>query len=345
MTRPGSLLRDAALGYASRGIPVLPLHHPVTHLASAQAVPPARVIAPQVWTGCSCGDRLCGRVGKHPLGALVPHGHNEATTNRARVLAWWTRYPLANIGLATGYLFDVLDVDGPEGAAAVRALAAEHGLVSSGPLVRTGGGGWHFYLAPTGLGKNQPQGLARVDWCGRGGYVVAPPSRHASGLVYEFAPGRDLDAPLAPVPAALMERLQPRQPERPAAPVIPLPLADGSAHRYARAALAEELGRVAAAPVGERNRRLWEAGRNLYNLVAGGALDERQVHQGLLQAAERCGLLAEEPRQTRRTLASARQIGLAHPRQVPERTSPERQHPSPSASTQRDPGEHARERR
>ena len=26
--RPNSLLRDAALGYASRGIPVLPLHYP-----------------------------------------------------------------------------------------------------------------------------------------------------------------------------------------------------------------------------------------------------------------------------------------------------------------------------
>jgi hypothetical protein len=345
MTRPGSLLRDAALGYASRGIPVLPLHYPVTHLASAQAVPATRVIAPQVWTGCSCGDRLCGRVGKHPLGSLVPHGLNEATTNRARVLAWWTRQPHANIGLATGHLFDVLDVDGPEGEQAIREFAAEHGLVSSGPLVRTGGGGWHFYLAPTGLGKAKPKGLARVDWCGRGGYVVAPPSRHASGLAYEFVPGRDLDAPLAPVPAVLLKRLQQRQVEGPVAPVISLPLAGDVAHPYARAALADELGRVAAAPVGERNRRLWEAGRNLYNLVATGALEERQVHKELLAAAERCGLLEEEPRQTRRTLASARQIGLAHPRQVPERTSPERQHPSPSASTQRDSGEPARERR
>jgi bifunctional DNA primase/polymerase-like protein len=341
MSRPGYLLRDVALGYASRGIPVLPLHYPVAHLA--RAVPDGRVVAPEVWTGCSCGDRACGQVGKHPLGTLVPHGVKEATTNRARVLAWWTRHPLANIGLATGHTFDVLDVDGPDGEQAIRAFATQHGLSSSGPLVRTGGGGWHYYLAPTGFGNRQPAGLAHVDWRGRGGYVVAPPSRHHSGLAYEFVAGQDLDAPLSEVPAALLERLQHREVERPAAPVVPLPLPEGSAHPYARAALAEELGRVAAAPNGERNRRLWEAGRNLYNLVAGGALQERQVHQGLLQAAQRCGLLDEEPRQTRRTLQSARQVGLAHPRQVPERPSPERNQPSPPTTRER--GEPIGERR
>jgi hypothetical protein len=327
--RPGFLLRDAALGYASRGIPVLPLHHPVAHLASAKPVGDGRVVAPQVWTGCSCGDRACSQVGKHPLGSLVPHGLKEATTNRARVLAWWTHQPLANIGLATGHLFDVLDVDGPHGAAAIGALAAEHGLASSGPLVRTGGGGWHYYLAPTGLGNVQPRGLEHVDWRGHGGYVVAPPSRHHSGRAYEFVPGRDLDAPLAQVPAALRERLQRREIERPAAPVTALWLAGGSAHRYARAALAQELARVAAAPVGQRNHQLWESTRNLYNLVATGALDHREVDQGLLAAAERCGLLAEEPRQTHRTLASGRQVGLAHPGRPRQPPSPERTHASP----------------
>jgi len=338
-------LRSAALAYASRGIPVLPLHYPVACLTATRPVPVGQPQAKPTWSlVCSCGDRSCGQVGKHPLGALVPHGVKEATTNRARVLAWWTRQPLANVGLATGHLFDVLDADGAEGMAAIRAFASEHGLRSSGPLVRTGGGGWHYYLAPTGLGNVHPRDLERVDWRGRGGYVVAPPSRHASGHPYRFLPGRGLDAPIAPVPAALRERLEHRRVERPAAPVIPIPLADSAGHPYARAALAEELNRVSAARVGERNRRLWEAGRNLYNLVATGALNEAQVYQGLLDAAERCGLLAEEPRQTRRTLASARQVGLAHPRQPPQRATPERQ-PSPPTSAGRDRGELTRERR
>ena len=103
---------------------------------------------------------------------------------------------------------------------------------------------------------------------------------------------------------------------------------------YARAALTTELARVATAPVGQRNRQLWESTRNLYNLVATGALDHREVDQGLLQAAERCGLLADEPRQTRRSLASGRQAGLAHPGRPGHPTSPERTHaPPPSLRT------------
>jgi hypothetical protein len=273
---------------------------------------------------------------------LVPHGVKDATTNRARILAWWARHPQANIGLATGRLFDVLDVDGPEGAQAIRALAATHGLHSTGPLVRTGGGGWHYYLVPTGLGNIHPRGLAHVDWRGRGGLVVAPPSRHASGHPYHWVDGRDLRTPPGPVPVLLLDRLRPRQLQRPTG-FVQLPAAgDGPGDRYVRAALAEELARVAGAPVGQRNRQLWESTRNLYNLVATGALDHHQVDQGLLDAAERCGLLAEEPRQTRRTLASGRQVGLAHPGRPAHPISQERPHVSPPPL--RAVGEPAKER-
>jgi Bifunctional DNA primase/polymerase, N-terminal len=246
----------------------------------------------------------CGQVAKHPLGSLVPHGVKDATCNRARVLAWWTRYPEANIGLATGHTFDVLDV-------------------------RTGGDGWHYYLAPTGLGNVHPQGLAHVDWRGRGGYVIAPPSRHASGHPYQWVDGRNLSVPPGPVPVILLDRLRPRQLQRPMEFVQIRAAGDGSSERYARVALAEELTRVATAPVGQRNRQLWESTRNLYNLVAIGALDHREVDQGLLEAAERCGLLADEARQTRRTLASGRQVGLAHPGRPAHRTSQERAPVSP----------------
>jgi hypothetical protein len=341
MSRPRRQLRDAALGYAARGIPVLPLHYPLPHHDGLQ---PGNPQSEMERTGCSCRDPNCGQPAKHPLGSLVPHGVKDATTNRARILAWWTRHPQANIGLATGHCLDVLDVDGPTGAQAIWALAATHGLVSSGPLVRTGGGGWHFYLAPTGLGNVQPHGLVHVDWRGRGGYVVAPPSRHASGHPYRWTAGRDLDTPPGQVPAVLLRRLQPHQRRQPPGPTQLPAIANGPSERYARAALAEELARVATAPVGQRNRQLWESTRNLYNLVATGALDPREVDQGLLAAAERCGLLTEEPRQTHRTLASGRQVGLAHPGRPAHPTSPERTHASPTPPT-RAAGERTREGR
>jgi hypothetical protein len=344
MSRASWQLRDAALAYASRGIPVLPLHYPLPHHGDLQAVTDDQQLPhPAGGSRCSCRDPSCGQPGKHPLGTLVPHGVKDANCNRARILAWWTRHPQANIGLATGHQFDVLDVDGPDGAHAIHTLAIEHGLVSSGPLARTGGGGWHFYLAPTGLGNVQPRGLVHVDWRGRGGYVVAPPSRHASGHPYHWAPGRDLDARPRQVPAVLWERLQPRHRQQPTGlGLVQLrAVADSPGDRYAQAALAEELARVAAAPVGQRNRQLWESTRNLYNLVATGALDSREVDQQLLAAAERCGLLGEEPRQTRRTLASGRQVGLAHPGRPRQPTSPERTHASPP---QRSVGDPAKER-
>jgi hypothetical protein len=200
-----------------------------------------------------------------------------------------------------------------------------------------------IYLAPTGLGNVRPQGLERVDWRGRGGYVVAPPSRHASGHPYQWLADRALDTPPGPVPAVLLERLQTRQLQRPTGPDQLPTAADGSGERYARAALAEELARVATAPAGQRNRQLWESTRNLYNLVATGALDHREVDQGLLEAAVRCGLLQEEPRQTRRTLASGRQVGLAHPGRPRQPTSSERTHAAPARSASA-AGERTKER-
>jgi hypothetical protein len=339
-------LRDAALGYAARGIPVLPLHYPVTR-PHAGPVPVGQLEPPGWPAGCSCGDPGCGQVAKHPLGALVPHGLREATTNRARVLAWWTRFPQANIGLACGHTFDVLDLDGPQAVEALAALADRHGvdLPAGGPVARTGRAeaGWHYYLAPAGLGRHSGV-LERVDYQGRGAYVVAPPSRHASGRPYRWV--RDLDHSFPPLPGQLRAELE-RQPARPNAPVlVGLPPPGGPGPSYVRSALATELARVATAPQGRRNRQLWESARNLFNFVAVGALDQAEVERGLLKAAERCGLLAEEPRQTHRTLASARQVGLDHPRHPPQRPIPDYTptHASPLAVL-RDGGERAKEGR
>jgi hypothetical protein len=287
---------EAALGYAARGIPVYPANwsHPTPGGATL---------------GCSCPrGPSCDRPAKHPL---VRHGVNEATTDPDRIVRWWSRWPAANVGLATGVVFDALDVDGPAGLAALRQLARAASVRLCGPLVRTGGGGWHAWFRPTGLGNRPPRGLDHVDWRGRGGAVLAPPSRHASGQHYRWV--RTLDqAPLPEVPAALRALLDPDRPTttRPARTVGPA----GPGHPYGRTVLAAELAALGRASPGHRNHTLNRCAFKVYRYAASGLLSDEQVTAAFTQAALAIGLT---PTEIGRTLASARTAGLANPRGLP----------------------------
>ena len=132
---PGELL--AALGelscgraapvYAALGFPVIPMY-------TAQ---PAG--------GCPCPDRACPDPGKHPR---LAGWKRLASVDPARVGEWWQRWPKANLGLAAGRRFDVLDLDGTQGVEALRAALSIEPWEHPGPVGRTGGGGWHLLYAP-----------------------------------------------------------------------------------------------------------------------------------------------------------------------------------------------------
>jgi hypothetical protein len=289
-------LLKAALGYAARGIPVYPVHWP-------RPIPGGASLA------CSCPQGpACDRPAKHPL---LRHGVKDATTDPDRIGRWWRRWPQANVGLATGIYFDALDIDGPAGLAALRQLQGAADLRLPGPLVATGGGGWHHWFTPTGLGNRPPRGLAYIDWRGRGGCVLAPPSRHISGGTYRWLRGPD-QAPLPEVPAALRVRLDPDPPTapRPTHTIGPA----GPGHLYGRTVLAAELAALGRAAPGRRNRTLNQTAFKVYRYVASGLLDEQDVTAAFTDAALAIGLRAAE---IGRTLASARTAGLANPRTVP----------------------------
>jgi hypothetical protein len=301
-------LQEAALSYAARGIPVYPVHWP-------------RPAPSRLSLACSCSRGVaCDRPAKHPL---VRHGVKQATTDPDQIGRWWHRWPQANVGLATGICFDALDIDGPAGLAALGELQQAAAVRLPGPLVATGGGGWHHWFRPTGLGNRPPRGLAHVDWRGRGGCVLAPPSRHISGGSYRWLVGLD-QAPLAEVPAALRRLLDPDPPTpvRPARTAGP----DLAGHPYGRRVLAAELAALGRATPGQRNRTLNRTAFKVYRYVAGGVLDDQDVTLAFTTVARAIGLSAAE---TARTLASARTAGLANPRTVPVAADASRQEVGP----------------
>ncbi len=125
--------------------------------------------------------------GKRPLGRLAPHGCKDATADTDKVRAWWSAEPQANIGIATGHLVDVIDIDGPVG---YRSIAPHWQMLvaESVGVVSTGSGGAHIYLPADERRKNSVSAhLKGVDTRATGGYVVAPPSRHASGRLYAWS--------------------------------------------------------------------------------------------------------------------------------------------------------------
>ena len=135
--------------------------------------------------------------GKHPIGRLVPNGFQGRDHRHVAIVSqWWTKYPSANIAIATGapsgvWLVDIDRHGEVDGEATLSALEVENGKLPTTLTARTGGGGRHLYFkydpavpitSDEGKSRNRPG----VDIRGDNGYAVAPPSVHASGKTYEW---------------------------------------------------------------------------------------------------------------------------------------------------------------
>lgn len=127
--------------------------------------------------------------GKIPL---TKNGCKEATTDAAKIKAWWQTWPDANIGIATGKVSGglfVIDVDNggeKSGLQSIQAWEKVNGALSESWMAKTGGNGYHvFYRSEKDI-RNRAGILPNVDIRGEGGYVVAPPSLHGSGKRYEW---------------------------------------------------------------------------------------------------------------------------------------------------------------
>jgi len=158
---------EAALRYAARGWQVLPVH----------AVVNGR---------CTCGKDDCQSPGKHPR---TDRGVYDATTDPSKIRDWWRNGSPANVAIRTGLASRLLvvDIDGEAGLRAIEDLQRQHGAFPPTATAITGGGGRHFLFRwPEGadIGNlTRVHGLP-IDVRGRNGYIVAPPSCHASGQHY-----------------------------------------------------------------------------------------------------------------------------------------------------------------
>ncbi|MFD7168270.1 bifunctional DNA primase/polymerase [Streptomyces violascens] len=222
---------DVALWCARQGWPVHPL-------APGRKTPAANCARcrdqPHGAQGCPCiaDGRWC-------------HGFHAATTDTARILAWWTEQPRFGVGVACGPAgLVVIDVDAhpaplPEPdrllpgihiPASVSLGGLQHGFHSLALLaalrgaqdpsqddttlrVRTPSGGLHlWYTARPGhvwrcsSGSSAQRALAwQVDVRAHGGYIIAPGTTTAAGTYTACRPVR-LPAPLPGWLAAELER-------------------------------------------------------------------------------------------------------------------------------------------
>jgi len=119
-----------------------------------------------------------------PLRGKLPitqHGSKDATADESQVRAWWARWPDANVGLATGHRFFVVDVDVKTGGEETwDMLRAQHGSLPATIEQLTGTGGKHIlYTLPDFPVKNSASKIGPgIDVRGEGGYIVAAPSLH-----------------------------------------------------------------------------------------------------------------------------------------------------------------------
>jgi hypothetical protein len=145
-------MRRAALRYAHHGWPVLPG-------------------APLVGKRYVCGP-LCPTVGPHPS---IEEWERRASWQVADVERWWAS--VANsVLLATGRVFDVIDVPGKLGRSAARAA-------SIGPVAVTPSDRWMFFVKPGDALRPDLSSRPDLVLHGNGSWIPAPPTRTPDGRV------------------------------------------------------------------------------------------------------------------------------------------------------------------
>jgi hypothetical protein len=258
---------NAALDHAARGRPVFPCN----------------------W------DYTVKKIHKTPL---IRNGFKGATTARARIKEWWTKWPSALIGVPTGRVsgFFVVDVDvkdGQPGKESLASLESEHGALPLTLEATTPSGGRHLFFRMPADGREVRCSTSKIapgiDIRGDGGYVIAAPSG-VNGHRYEWA---FMGGP---------EFMEPAE-----APTWLLEVIERAGKRRKSAESVSTVGAVA------------EGGRNSHLAQLGGAMRDRGMSREAIEAA----LLIENAARCAPPLSDAevQKIAASVARYEPSRTT------------------------
>jgi len=176
-------LATGAQWYAAQGWKVLPVHGIVNDK-------------------CSCGRPHAETkdIGKHPA---INSWHTEATDNSAQIQSWWESNPNYNIGVfarESGFL--VIDIDPRNGGEDAYLKLEEKAQGALPPTVEAITGvhsdkgtevrGRHLIyrcdINEKFIGNFKRLGLDGID-VKHNGYILVAPSRHFSGVTYDWKPG------------------------------------------------------------------------------------------------------------------------------------------------------------
>lgn len=182
---------DAAQWYASmHGFSVFPTQGVKTVTANGKEL-----------LACTCGLNPCTSPGKHPA---TNKGRNASSKIESVIQNLWASRINLNVAISTGIesgIF-VVDIDGVIGEESLVKLELENGKLPKTMTSKTGRGRHLLFKYPSKKVFNRTNCLGTsIDVRGDGGYIVCPPSRHISGVFYEW---EDTLAEIADAPQWLL---------------------------------------------------------------------------------------------------------------------------------------------
>lgn len=156
--------------------------------------------------------QACRKSGKAPL---IGNWAKRASNDPETIIAWFSKYRTANIGILTGEAGGIvaIDIDGDYGRTRLEELSGEN-VPATWEFTTPGGGYRYLFLAPADtLLQKYADALPGEDhqelaFLGERNQTVMPPSVHKNGGTYQWVDGRSpTDIDLAPAPDWMIQKM------------------------------------------------------------------------------------------------------------------------------------------